>query len=329
LRWVGIDEAGYGPNLGPMVITAVVADTAAASGRSGNHGSTIDFWRDLESTIDRAGGDPARLWIDDSKAILHRGKGRQRLELACLAAVHAVGNVLPGSVSELLDALNAGSAADAELSRWLDSERVDPPWPLPASRPMVENLVASRPLVPRAAVWRLRAVRSVVVGPARFNSDLAALGLKSRVHFAAFARLLRGIWDLAADGQVTYVHSDKHGGRHYYLGPLSDAFPDAWIDRGPEGSELSRYTIRDPVRRLELSLLPRADGSEGLVALASIVSKSVRELWMDAFNAYWLARVPGLRPTAGYPLDALRFRRAIEAAAVADGCEPLAWWREK
>ena len=42
-------------------------------------------------------------------------------------------------------------------------------------------------------------------------------GSKARVHFAAFARSLRGIWDLAADGQVTLVNSDKHGGRHYYL----------------------------------------------------------------------------------------------------------------
>ncbi len=61
--------------------------------------------------------------------------------------------------------------------------------------------------------------------------------------------------------------------------------------------------------------MPRADAGDGLVALASIVSKTVRELWMDIFNAYWQARVPGLRPTAGYHVDAIRFRRDIEAAA--------------
>ena len=26
VRWVGIDEAGYGPNLGPLVMTAVIAE---------------------------------------------------------------------------------------------------------------------------------------------------------------------------------------------------------------------------------------------------------------------------------------------------------------
>ena len=33
------------------------------------------------------------------------------------------------------------------------------------------------------------------------------------------------------------------------------------------------------------------------MALASIVSKLVRELWMDAFNAY-VARIPGLHQQA-------------------------------
>ena len=48
-----------------------------------------------------------------------------------------------------------------------------------------------------------------------------------------------------ADGRTTFVTGDKHGGRHYYIEPLSQAFPDAWIDRGPEGPDLSRYTIRE------------------------------------------------------------------------------------
>ncbi len=26
-RWIGIDEAGYGPNLGPLVMSAVVAES--------------------------------------------------------------------------------------------------------------------------------------------------------------------------------------------------------------------------------------------------------------------------------------------------------------
>ena len=49
-------------------------------------------------------------------------------------------------------------------------------------------------------------------------------------------------------------------------------------------------------------------------ALASMASKYLRELAMQAFNEFWRRRVPGLLPTAGYPQDAKRFRADIAAA---------------
>ncbi len=329
MRWVGIDEAGYGPNLGPMVMTAVVAESTNPAGDDGCTRASLDFWSDLAATVDRAGGDPGRVWIDDSKAILHGGKGRDRLEIACLAAVHASRDELPGCLGELVDVLGAGSLTDIELARWTDVGGSDGTWPPTAARDTLDALVACRPFVPPSQRWRIAAVISVVIGPARFNGGLAVHGSKAAVHFEAFDRLLQQVWDRAADGRATFVTGDKHGGRHYYLKPLSRAFPEAWIDRGTERPELSRYTIRDRNRRLELTLMPRADQSDGLVALASIVSKTVRELWMDVFNKYWRGRIPGLRPTAGYPLDASRFRQAIEHLALAEGHEPAQWWRIK
>jgi hypothetical protein len=44
-----------------------------------------------------------------------------------------------------------------------------------------------------------------------------------------------------------------------------------------------------------------------------MISKYVRELAMLRFNRFWSARVPDLRPTQGYPVDARRFRAAIAA----------------
>jgi hypothetical protein len=318
-RWVGIDEAGYGPNLGPMVMSAVIAE--------GPDERAPDLWGDLAATIARAGDPSDRLWVDDSKAVLRVGRGRDRLETTCLAALAASGRELPCSLGGLLAALDAGTLTDAELSPWLLDADADPALPSPETRALFERAQALRPF--EGAAWRIVAVRSVVVGPARFNAGLEATGSKARVHFATFARLLDAVWTRAGDGVATFVHSDKHGGRHYYYESLLDAFPDAWIDCGPEGPALSRYTVRDASRRLELSLRPRADVDDGLVALASIVSKTVRELWMDAFNAHWTARLPGLRPTAGYPTDAQRFRQAIEPECQARGLDPSLWWRTK
>jgi hypothetical protein len=335
MRWVGIDEAGYGPNLGPLVMTAVVAESTGEPDRQPRKGRALDFWGELTATVDRAGGDPDRLWVDDSKLILRGGKGRDRLESACFAAVHAAANQVPSCLEELLELLGAGTLEAAEISPWSargpdggDGRTEGSRHPLAGSAGL-DRLLARQPLAPKSARWRVVAVRSVIVGPARFNQGLCAAGLKSTVHFEAFERLLRQVWNLAGDGITTRVCGDKHGGRHYYFPLLIQAFGDAWIDRGEEGADISRYTIRDGTRRLDLLVMPRAEAHDGLVALASIVSKTVRELWMDVFNAYWKARVPELRPTAGYHTDAHRFRSEIEATAIAEQLDPALWWRSK
>ncbi len=224
---------------------------------------------------------------------------------------------------------NGDAHSDAELAPWLEDARAAPCWPAPEVLCAAEQCAATAPLAPPSQAWCITSIRSVVVGPRRFNAGLEHHGIKSAVHFDAFARLLEPLWVLAADGVPTLVKSDKHGGRHYYMPGLARCIPDAWIDRGPEGPESSSYTVRDRRRRLELRVTPRADADDGLVALASIVSKMVREIWMDIFNAYWQARIPGLRPTAGYYTDALRFRNEIEAAPGVELPDASLWWRSK
>src|SRR5207248_2454518 len=132
---------------------------------------------------------------------------------------------------------DAGSLDAVELApHWWDG--VDPELP----RTRVDGLLERCPL--EGAAWRIVAVRSVVLGPGRFNDLLSRSETKAQVHFRAFSQLLNGLWDLAADGMVTHVRSDKHGGRHFYLNSLYRALPDVWIDRGDEGRDLSHYTIR-------------------------------------------------------------------------------------
>src|ERR1700722_17041974 len=100
-----MEEAGYGPNLGPMVMTAVIAESAEAWREDTADVRTLDFWGALAEKVDRAGGDPARLWVDDSKAIYQGGTGRDRLETACMAVVQATGRVLPRCLRTLIEAV--------------------------------------------------------------------------------------------------------------------------------------------------------------------------------------------------------------------------------
>jgi hypothetical protein len=64
-------------------------------------------------------------------------------------------------------------------------------------------------------------------------------------------------------------------------------------------------------------------------ALASMASKYLRELAMQAFNDFWSERVADLRPTAGYPLDAKRFKADISAVQQSLGIEDRILWRTK
>ena len=71
---VGVDEAGYGPNLGPFVMTAVAcrADDALAD---------ACLWSALRPAVRRAAeADDGRPAVDDSKAVYNTARGLAALE---------------------------------------------------------------------------------------------------------------------------------------------------------------------------------------------------------------------------------------------------------
>ncbi len=320
MLWVGIDEAGYGPNLGPLVMTAIVAETTEAS--------RPDLWGHRAGRIARAAGVLDALWIDDSKRLYRGGVGLDRLEAATLATLDAIGwpERPPISLGSLSDALCKCTLDDLELTDWLDGLE---PGPLP-SLPWADRVLSwttGRPL--HDDRWKIVAARAVMIGPEAFNTILATTGNKTVVHQCAFRRLLEWLWTLSDGGMPVHVRSDKHGGRTYYAEFLRQSLPlaDVWIGR--EAAASSHYRLTGAGRHLDVEFLPRADRDDGLVALASIVSKYLRERWMGVFNAFWARRLDGLTPTAGYPVDALRFRAAIEPLSRELGLVPNRWWRLK
>ncbi|QDV34471.1 ribonuclease H family protein [Tautonia plasticadhaerens] len=318
MRWIGIDEAGYGPNLGPMVMAAVAAE--------GPGPARPDLWGDCALGVCRAGVRGPRLWVDDSKRLYRGGVGLDRLEAAALAAIDACGLPGPGTLSGLLRALGVDPEREAELRPWIP-EGGDPPVPRPSSAGRVASAIRLGAFSGRP--WRIEAIRGVVLGPRRFNHLLGESGSKASVHASAFAGLLRWAWDRSADGEPTLIRGDKHGGRHFYGPLIRAALPPCSVVAEAEGPGLSRYAIRGEGRAIAVELLPRADADDGLVALASIACKLVREHWMAAFNAYWASRVPGLKASAGYPVDAARFRRELLDRLPEPDPPPSCWWRQK
>jgi hypothetical protein len=58
-----------------------------------------------------------------------------------------------------------------------------------------------------------------------------------------------------------------------------------------------------------------------------MIAKYLREVLMRPFNDFWCTRIPGLRPTAGYPRDSHRFKREIAELQLALGIEDRILWR--
>src|SRR5437762_3576896 len=92
MAWlVGIDEAGYGPNLGPLVMTAVALRLPDAA-------IECDAWQLLAAGVRRHGErDDGRLVVADSKLVYSTSRGLAHLERTVLGALRCAA-LIPSDV---------------------------------------------------------------------------------------------------------------------------------------------------------------------------------------------------------------------------------------
>lgn len=319
---LGTDEAGYGPNLGPLVISASVWEVPADL-------AIADWYDRLTGVVARA---PARgrvpadgpLVVADSKQVYQPGGGLAGLERSLLAALGVLGH-RPRCWSDLWSALAPDCDEARDAQPWFAAYRcgvpldLDPELPDPLARRLACGL--------QQASVRLVALRSRAVFPAEFNELVDRCDNKSTALSQATLRLAA---DLVAPLPAAPILAvcDKHGGRNAYAALLDEVFPDRFIEICGESRAESVYRFGPPERRVEFRF--RSKGESCLpVALASMASKYLRELAMHAFNAFWTARIAGLKPTAGYPVDAARFRKEIEKERIAIGIPETMLWRKR
>jgi ribonuclease HII len=316
---VGLDEAGYGPNLGPFVMSlvAVRVPEALASGC---------LWSALSSAV-RRDADEAdeRLLIDDSKAVYSSGAGLLDLERGVLASSWPEPAAPPPALRALVEWLcPGGGELDAEA--WFTGDSL-----LPVELPHDELSPPSTAFAEACAaagMERGRVCSEIVCAP-RFNALLDNHDSKGMVLAECMARLLRSaLASLPGEEPVTF-HIDKHGGRNSYAAIIQHALPDGVVVMRQEGMSRSAYHVLGLGRKVELTFQPRADQEHFCVALASMTSKYLRETLMREFNQFWCKQVPDLKPTAGYPADATRFFRAIQPAMRRLGLAEGAVWRRK
>ncbi len=303
---IGTDEAGYGPNLGPLVIGGTVWRVAAEPS-------------EVETTLERLVTTARPLW-GDSKTIYKAGAGMDNLERGVLVAVALAGGREPAGWHELLESLAGGSAVGATPEA---AALAAVGLPLARHDPNCSERATTLRRALSADGLGLIAVRCRVVWPAEFNALLDRGLNKSDILSQVTLDLAAELALLADDGEPVVIWCDRHGGRRRYAPQVARAFAATLVQPLEERPHKSAYALGGG-RVIEFSV----GGERRLpVAVASMTAKYVRELAMLAFNEFWRQRQPELEATAGYPVDAGRWRREAAAAVAAAGVGWDSIWR--
>jgi ribonuclease HII len=276
---IGIDENGLGPRLGPLVVTAVVAQVE----------------RDGEKRISRRPRGALRERLGDSKRLVAYGDSSLG-EAWARAIVRRMGAAPPAAPDDLVqmlslddrDALRAPCPSDHVTQCWGVTDEA-----FAAEAGLVDTIGADLDTLEAQGV-RVLSARSIVTCARRLNEGVARgltrfhLDLHAMERLAIDARARAGVDVVATCGKV--------GG--------FDRYPAAF---GPLGGHLHAIAEEGRARSEyhlpglgTLAFVRDAEDKHLLVAMASLVGKWVRDLLMARIVRYHRVDEPDLPDASGY-----------------------------
>jgi len=293
---VGIDEAGFGPILGPLVVSSSTFSLPRRLIKA-------DLWQTLRKSVGNKRKHLAgRLLITDSKKAYSKAMGIKHLQRAVLACLRCLYNQ-PETLTELLMMLCPDSLERLETYPWykeadsyiISADEAD----IAIASIVLKNDSASNGI-------ELLTLRSCCLDVAYYNEMMGSVRNKASVLFTATSQLIKRAFDNFGGDELQIV-IDRQGGRVRYRKILQRMFPETELKILSESTAASSYELKAKNRKMRLHFTVSADERFLPVSLASMVSKYLRELLIDNINRYFVGFGADLRPTAGYWKDGLRF----------------------
>jgi ribonuclease HII len=298
---VGIDEAGFGPILGPLVVSSSTFSLP-------HNLLTSDLWQILRKSIsDRRKRLAGRLLIADSKKAYSKSIGIKHLERTVLTALKCLDKepatligllelLCPSCLERLSDYPWYQDIGDYSLSIDTDDKEI-------ASAVLADDLASNG--------IELLDLKSCCLDVAYYNKMVGAVKNKANVLFSATCSLIKSAYDSFA-GDDLQIIVDRQGGRVHYRKNLQRMFGDMELKILRESPATSSYELQAGGKAMRVHFVVGADGRFMPVSLASMVSKYLRELLIGCINRYFAGFAAELKPTAGYWQDGLRFIEDIK-----------------
>ncbi len=334
---IGIDEAGFGPILGPLVVSS-------SAFRIADNLVWANLWKILRSSVAKNRTSlRGRLLIADSKKAYSRQIGIKHLKRTVLSVLKHL-NREPKSMAELITALCPDCLEHIGQYPWYKNAAE---FDLQREEPVIDISVAMLRRDLEKQGFELLNLKSRCLEVAHYNQMISAIDNKAKVLFTAVAELIQSAID-DFPGEDLDIAIDHQGGRCYYRRELQLMFGDCDLRIIHEDQNRSSYelTIRNPTaeraenvgwasahqsdsawakahhtnpvsavkqaRRVRLHFIVGADDQFLPVSLASMACKYMREVLIENLNNYFLGFNPEIKPTSGYWKDGERFIKDIK-----------------
>ncbi len=246
-----------------------------------------------------------KIAVNDSKQLKSNAKNKAltHLERGCFTFMNSMGLKIPETDDAFFDAIRCSKT----ITPWYDSQ---------TSLPVGNNIN----ILEIDATRLYRALQKVNIECSHMEctavdvkdyNERTQHASKSALNFSVAMQHVNRIMQKFPT-QHPRIMIDRHGGKINYRNDLQLFWPNANIQVLIEKQIMSRYRLKIDGILSTITFASKTDEHHLPAALASMIAKYTRELYMLRFNHYFRSQISELKPTAGYVQDGRRFLKEIE-----------------